>query len=200
MARGRASDRSRTPTVITSSTSRWRPPASPRTIAAQAIAITDGVLDALDYIGILCIEFFVTRDGRLLDQRAGAATAQLRAPDVRRVPDQPVRAAAARDLRAAARVARAAAARGHGQPARRSLAGRRARLGGRPRVSRRQTAPVRKVDAHAPAARWDTSPRSRRPARGQSPRRRRARGAQKRVGKSLPGTARANRRLSAAPR
>ncbi|MEP7307732.1 MAG: 5-(carboxyamino)imidazole ribonucleotide synthase [Acidobacteriota bacterium] len=35
-------------------------------IAAQAIAITDGVLDALDFIGILCIEFFVTRDGRLL--------------------------------------------------------------------------------------------------------------------------------------
>ena len=28
--------------------------------------MTDGVLDALDFIGILCIEFFVTRDGRLL--------------------------------------------------------------------------------------------------------------------------------------
>jgi 5-(carboxyamino)imidazole ribonucleotide synthase len=35
-------------------------------IAARAISITDGVLDALDFIGILCIEFFVDRDGRLL--------------------------------------------------------------------------------------------------------------------------------------
>ncbi len=35
-------------------------------ISAQAIAMTDGVLDALDFVGILCIEFFVTRDGRLL--------------------------------------------------------------------------------------------------------------------------------------
>jgi 5-(carboxyamino)imidazole ribonucleotide synthase len=35
-------------------------------IAAQAIAITEGVLDALDFVGILCIEFFVARDGRLL--------------------------------------------------------------------------------------------------------------------------------------
>jgi len=35
-------------------------------IAAEALAITDGVLDALDYVGILCIEFFVARDGRLL--------------------------------------------------------------------------------------------------------------------------------------
>jgi 5-(carboxyamino)imidazole ribonucleotide synthase len=35
-------------------------------IAAQAIAMTDAVLEALDFIGILCIEFFVTRDGRVL--------------------------------------------------------------------------------------------------------------------------------------
>jgi 5-(carboxyamino)imidazole ribonucleotide synthase len=35
-------------------------------VAAQAIDITDHVLDALDFVGILCIEFFVTRDGRLV--------------------------------------------------------------------------------------------------------------------------------------
>jgi 5-(carboxyamino)imidazole ribonucleotide synthase len=35
-------------------------------ISAQAIAITEGVLDALDFVGILCIEFFVACDGRLL--------------------------------------------------------------------------------------------------------------------------------------
>jgi 5-(carboxyamino)imidazole ribonucleotide synthase len=35
-------------------------------VAARAIEVTDGVLDALDFVGILCIEFFLTRDGRLL--------------------------------------------------------------------------------------------------------------------------------------
>ena len=34
--------------------------------AALAIDITRQVMDALDYVGILCIEFFVARDGRLL--------------------------------------------------------------------------------------------------------------------------------------
>jgi 5-(carboxyamino)imidazole ribonucleotide synthase len=35
-------------------------------IAADAIAIAHGVIDALEFVGILCIEFFVARDGRLL--------------------------------------------------------------------------------------------------------------------------------------
>jgi 5-(carboxyamino)imidazole ribonucleotide synthase len=34
--------------------------------AALAVDVTRQVMDALDYIGVLCIEFFVTRDGRLL--------------------------------------------------------------------------------------------------------------------------------------
>lgn len=38
----------------------------PDALAEQAVAITRDVLEGLDYIGILCIEFFVTRDGRLL--------------------------------------------------------------------------------------------------------------------------------------
>jgi 5-(carboxyamino)imidazole ribonucleotide synthase len=38
----------------------------PPNVAADAIEITRSVLEGLDYIGILCIEFFVTRDGRLL--------------------------------------------------------------------------------------------------------------------------------------
>jgi 5-(carboxyamino)imidazole ribonucleotide synthase len=38
---------------------------SPST-AAEAVRITGAVLEALQYIGILCIEFFVARDGRLL--------------------------------------------------------------------------------------------------------------------------------------
>jgi len=35
-------------------------------VAATAIDATRRVMDALDYVGILCIEFFVARDGRLL--------------------------------------------------------------------------------------------------------------------------------------
>jgi len=35
-------------------------------VAAEAIEATRTVMEALDYIGVLCIEFFLTRDGRLL--------------------------------------------------------------------------------------------------------------------------------------
>ena len=38
----------------------------PDTTAALAVDVTRRVMDALDFIGILCIEFFVARDGRLL--------------------------------------------------------------------------------------------------------------------------------------
>jgi 5-(carboxyamino)imidazole ribonucleotide synthase len=35
-------------------------------IARDAVAITRAIMDALEYIGLLCVEFFVTRDGRLM--------------------------------------------------------------------------------------------------------------------------------------
>jgi 5-(carboxyamino)imidazole ribonucleotide synthase len=38
----------------------------PATLAQQAVESTFAVMRALDYIGVLCIEFFVARDGRLL--------------------------------------------------------------------------------------------------------------------------------------
>jgi 5-(carboxyamino)imidazole ribonucleotide synthase len=38
----------------------------PATLATDALEITRSVLEGLDYIGILCVEFFVTRDLRLL--------------------------------------------------------------------------------------------------------------------------------------
>jgi 5-(carboxyamino)imidazole ribonucleotide synthase len=38
----------------------------PPAIAAQAVEVTRVVMDALDFIGILCVEFFVTRGGVLL--------------------------------------------------------------------------------------------------------------------------------------
>lgn len=38
----------------------------PGALARQAVEVTRDVLEGLDYVGILCIEFFITRDGRLL--------------------------------------------------------------------------------------------------------------------------------------
>jgi 5-(carboxyamino)imidazole ribonucleotide synthase len=38
----------------------------PEAVAALAEEVTHAVMDALEYVGLLCIEFFVTRDGRLL--------------------------------------------------------------------------------------------------------------------------------------
>lgn len=38
----------------------------PANVAFDAIEVTREVLEGLDYVGILCIEFFVARDGRLL--------------------------------------------------------------------------------------------------------------------------------------
>ncbi len=35
-------------------------------MVTQAVEATHAVMDALDYVGLLCIEFFVTRDGRVL--------------------------------------------------------------------------------------------------------------------------------------
>jgi 5-(carboxyamino)imidazole ribonucleotide synthase len=42
------------------------PASIPRALAAQAVEATRAVMEALDYVGILCIEFFVTRAGVLL--------------------------------------------------------------------------------------------------------------------------------------
>lgn len=36
------------------------------TLSQQAIDVTRGVLEAFEYVGILCVEFFVARDGRLM--------------------------------------------------------------------------------------------------------------------------------------
>jgi len=42
------------------------PASLPERLAKEAIEITRQVMVGLDYVGLLCIEFFVTRDGRLL--------------------------------------------------------------------------------------------------------------------------------------
>jgi len=38
----------------------------PEGIAAEAVHITRAIMEELDYIGVLCVEFFLTTDGRLL--------------------------------------------------------------------------------------------------------------------------------------
>jgi len=35
-------------------------------LAQEAVRVTSAVLEALDYVGVLCVEFFVARDGRLM--------------------------------------------------------------------------------------------------------------------------------------
>jgi len=42
------------------------PAGVPETTAALAVEVTRGVMEALDYVGILCVEYFVARDGRVL--------------------------------------------------------------------------------------------------------------------------------------
>ncbi|HEU5368640.1 MAG TPA: 5-(carboxyamino)imidazole ribonucleotide synthase [Ktedonobacterales bacterium] len=42
------------------------PPALAPEIAAEAVAIARGILEALDVVGVLCVEFFLTSAGRLL--------------------------------------------------------------------------------------------------------------------------------------
>jgi 5-(carboxyamino)imidazole ribonucleotide synthase len=42
------------------------PAAVPPTVAAEAVAIARGILEALDVVGVLCVELFLTTDGRLL--------------------------------------------------------------------------------------------------------------------------------------
>ncbi len=102
--RSRTTASSRTRTPSTSSTCRLRPRRRSPRVEREAIRIARATLEALDVVGLLCVEMFLTRGGRLLDQRARAAAAQLGTPDVRRRRHQPVRAAAARRVRPAARV------------------------------------------------------------------------------------------------
>ena len=42
------------------------PAGVPEATAALAVDVTRGVMEALDFVGVLCVEFFVARDGRLL--------------------------------------------------------------------------------------------------------------------------------------
>ena len=83
----------------------------PPALAQDAVLIAGRILNALDYVGVIGVELFVT-GGRPRGQRDRAAGAQLRPLDRGGLPDRPVRAARPRDLRLAARRRRAALGRG----------------------------------------------------------------------------------------
>ena len=100
-------------------------------------------MDALDFVGILCVEFFVTRDGRLLvnelaprPHNSGHLTF-----DACRTSqfEQQLRAVCGLPLGSPEMLQPAA----HGESARRSLGRRRTQLGRGARVAGRQAAPVR---------------------------------------------------------
>jgi 5-(carboxyamino)imidazole ribonucleotide synthase len=42
------------------------PAAVPKAVAQEAVEITEGILEQLDAVGVLCVEFFVTEEGDLL--------------------------------------------------------------------------------------------------------------------------------------
>jgi 5-(carboxyamino)imidazole ribonucleotide synthase len=44
----------------------YAPARVPAEVAAEAVSFTRKVMEQLDYVGVLCVEFFLTRDGRLL--------------------------------------------------------------------------------------------------------------------------------------
>ena len=77
-------------------------PRSTPALAAEAVALADAVAAALDYVGVLAVEMFVS-DGRLLVNELAPAPAQQRPLDPRRRRHQPVRAAGPRRVRAGAR-------------------------------------------------------------------------------------------------
>ncbi|MGC4085054.1 MAG: ATP-grasp domain-containing protein [Vicinamibacterales bacterium] len=148
--------------------SRWHRPTYRRTSRSTRFEITRTVLEELDYIGILCIEFFVSRAGTLLvnelaprPHNSGHLTF-----DACRTSqfEQQVRAICGFPLGATD----SPAAGGNGQPARRHLGRRRTELVGCPRDARREAAPLRK--SQCPAGSEDGAPHG----DGSPPARRRA--------------------------
>ena len=95
------------------------PASLPPETAREAETIARDIAARLDLVGVLAVEMFVTTRRQAAGQRAGAAAAQFRALDDRRLRHQPVRAAGAGDLRPAARLDRAPLRRGDEEPDRR---------------------------------------------------------------------------------
>ena len=127
-------------------------------MAAQATEIARGILDALEYVGVLCIEFFLSTDSELMVNELAprphnsghltfdaAVTSQF---------EQQVRAICGLPLGSPELLRPAAMANLLGD----LWVGRRARLGGRVPAARREAASLRQGHARNRAARWATSP------------------------------------------
>ena len=86
---------------------------------AREAALT--LAERMNYVGVLCVEFFVLQRRLAARQRDRAAAAQLRPLHDRRMRDEPVRAAGARDGESAARRYKPDHAVGHAEHPRRSV-------------------------------------------------------------------------------
>ena len=125
----------------------------PEPVDRQAQAIAREVADALDLVGLLAVEMFVDRDGRVLVNEIAPRPHNSGPLDDRRLPGEPVRAAYPRHRRPAAAAGRAALGRGDEEP-RRPGGGR--ALAGDPGHARVDPAPVRQGSRPGPDARWGT--------------------------------------------
>ena len=68
----------------------------PEEIQDEALEIARAVVERMNVVGVLCVEFFLTKSGQLLINETGAAAAQFGTSDDRRPRDVPVRAAGPR--------------------------------------------------------------------------------------------------------
>ena len=146
--------RSRTSTSTTSSTRRSRRRASRPRSPMRAEAIARHVAEKLDLVGVLAVEMFVTQSGEMLVNELAPRPHNSGPLDDRRLRHQPVRAVRARDLRPAARLARAPFRRGDEEPASAAMSPNGATRSNDPPPSCISTA----RPSRAPAARWATSP------------------------------------------
>ena len=93
----------------------------PAHVAAEAVELTRVVHEKLAVVGVLCVEFFWANDGRLLINEVAPRPHNSGHLTIEAAIDQPVRATATRGVRAAARLNRDCATRGHGKLTRRPL-------------------------------------------------------------------------------
>ena len=90
-------------------------------VVTDAVEIAREVLEKLEVTGVLCVEFFVGRDGRLLINELAPRPHNSGPLHVRRQRDQPIRAAVAIGMWSSVGRRDAMRAGGNGQPVRRYL-------------------------------------------------------------------------------
>ena len=116
------------------------PASIPPALEAHASAIARDIAQALDLVGLLCVEFFVTTSGELLINELAPRPHNSGHLTI----DATMTSQFEQQVRAICGLPRGvdgiAAPRGHGEPAGRPLGPRRTRLGGRLRASRRPPA------------------------------------------------------------